>query len=215
MTTGKTPAQKRNKLIFAVALGMAAGFLGATAFMEFAETDIMGTLDASREIAGLVAVIYIATGLSVGVGLVAPKAGARFLNVEDADELREQRKMLGYSFVAMLALGALMLVAVFAAPMGPIPPATAIAAIAGLVGLTIWMGMAQRRHIDELMRELSREATTLAFYLTVLIGGGWAMLAHTGFVDGPAPLDWLTLFAGTILAASFICAGRRGMLEMR
>ncbi len=48
--------------------------------------------------------------------------------------------------------------------------------------------------------------------MILVLGGSWAMLAHLGFVAAPAPLDWLTLFAVLLFAASFIAVGRRRML---
>ena len=44
------------------------------------------------------------------------------------------------------------------------------------------------------------------------VGGGWAMLAHLGYVPAPAPLDWLTMLTLLMFAASFIALGRRKML---
>ena len=62
---------------------------------------------------------------------------------------------------------------------------------------------------------MSRETGNAAFYLIVVIGGGWAILAHLGFVPAPAPLDWLTMITLTMFAASFIVVGRRGLLKRR
>jgi hypothetical protein len=66
-----------------------------------------------------------------------------------------------------------------------------------------------------LMRSVSNEAGNLAFHLVLIVGGGWAMLSHLGFARAPAPLDWLTMFFGLVLLASFIATARRGMLAPR
>jgi energy-converting hydrogenase Eha subunit E len=66
---------------------------------------------------------------------------------------------------------------------------------------------------DELGRTLSHETGNMAFYLILVLGSGWAMLAHLGFVAAPAPLDWVTLFAVLMFAASFIAAGRGKLLR--
>ena len=38
------------------------------------------------------------------------------------------------------------------------------------------------------------------------------MLAHLGFVAGPASIDWVTLFTVRVVAASFMAVGRRNLL---
>jgi hypothetical protein len=68
---------------------------------------------------------------------------------------------------------------------------------------------------DELMRAVNLEAGSLSYGLVVLFGGGWAMLAHLGYSAAPVPLDWLTMFYGLVLLASFIAVGRRGMIRIR
>jgi hypothetical protein len=81
-----------------------------------------------------------------------------------------------------------------------------------LIAVLTALGIAAWRLSDELGRTLSREAGNMAFYLILLLGGGWAMLAHLGVVAAPAPLDWLTLFAVLLFVASFIAVGRRKLL---
>jgi hypothetical protein len=55
-------------------------------------------------------------------------------------------------------------------------------------------------------------ALRLPGLLVLALGGGWAMLAHLGFVAAPAPLDWLTMFTILMFVAAFIAAGRRKLL---
>ena len=64
-------------------------------------------------------------------------------------------------------------------------------------------------------RAVGRETGALSFYLTVAIGGTWALLAHLGFAPAPQPLDWLTMFWSLMLVACFIIIGKRGMMKMR
>ena len=87
--------------------------------------------------------------------------------------------------------------------------ALVLVALAGLLTIAQW------RQMDELMRGMSQECGNLSFYLVMLLGGGWAMLAHLGLATAPAPLDWLTMFLGLTLVAAFIAVGRRGMLMPR
>jgi hypothetical protein len=74
---------------------------------------------------------------------------------------------------------------------------------------------ATRPLLDELWQTLSRESGSWAFHLVFVIGGGWAILAHLGFVRAPSPLDWLTLLTLSVFAASVIAVSRRGLLKPR
>lgn len=208
-------SRKLRKTIIAVVAGGVAGFFGAMGMMMLIETGLLGELGTSREIALLVALIYVITGLAVGFGVVNPKVGSKFLNVEDAEELREQRTMLGYSTVGIVALGTSLAIAALAAPLGPIPPLVVAISVVGLFGLCWFTTSRQLQHMDELMRAVSTESGSASFYLLLLIGGGWSLLAHLEFVTGPQPLDWLTMIAAVLLLGTFIVCGKRGMLTMR
>jgi len=215
MAIGDTSKSKTGKLILSLGLGAIAGFFGAMGFMRLIDSGALGEFTTSQEIAGLVGLIYILTTLAVIVGLISPALGARFLNVEDADELREQRLMLGWSALGMIAMGVALVLAAIGAPGGPIAPSVTLVAVILLVAIGWFAGLRQRRHTDELMTSVTKEATCFAFYLTFLLGGGWALLAHVEYTAAPQPLDWLTMFAGFLLIASFIAAGKRGMLVQR
>lgn len=215
MAIGDKPKSKTRKMIVSLCVGGVAGFLAAMGFMELVESGTLGEFTTSQEIAGLVAIIYVLTALAVGVGLVNPALGARFLNVEDADELREQHRALSWSAGGMIALGLALLLAAVGTPGGPVTATVVLAGVVALVGFAWFAGSRQRRHTDELMKSVSGEATSAAFYLVVLIGGGWALLAHVDRAPAPAPLDWLTMFAGFLMLSCFIVAGKRGMLKQR
>ncbi|MGB3166728.1 MAG: hypothetical protein WBA68_08145 [Alteraurantiacibacter sp.] len=208
-------SRKTKKTIFALVLGGIVGFLGAMAVLKLGDAGVLGALDPSREIAALVGMLYFVTGAFVGFGLIAPGAGAKFLNVEDADELREQKAMLGYSALGMVAMGLALFVAAMAAPAGPIAPGVALAIFGVLAVIGVWVSITSMKYQDELMRAVGREGAGTAFYLTGLVGGTWALLAHLGYASAPAPLDWLTMLWSLLLLAAFIVVGRRGMMEMR
>lgn len=208
-------SRKTRKTIFALLIGGVAGFLGALGISALIDSGALGALGLSREIALLIAMVYLITGVAVGFGLVNPKLGSKFLNVEDADELREQRVMLGYSTVGIIALGGALAIAALAAPTGPVPAGIALAAIIVLFAVCWFATKRQMRHMDELMQSVSLATGSMAFYLMLLIGGGWALLAHLGYVGGPEALDWLSMFAALLLLAAFIVCGKRGMLTMR
>ena len=86
------------KLLLPLAVKVAVAFLATVAFIELTDwgTDAelstsggIAGLSTSAEIAGLMALSYILAALSVLIGTSLPNAGAKLLNVEDADELRE------------------------------------------------------------------------------------------------------------------------------
>ncbi len=175
------------------------------AFSAFA-----GAMGATEWVAAVVGSVLI-TVASLGILAVASAhTGADLIDDEvAADEMRERGRLLLYSFVWIAAYGLLLIVLGLAGPGGVLSPAAALAGALLLIIVLSVLGIATWRLSDELGRTLSHEASNMAFYLILVLGGGWAMLAHLGFVAGPAPLDWLTLFIVLLFAASFIAAGRR------
>lgn len=212
MNAAKQEKSLARRLALPMAGGATTGFAATFLFLNVMHGEGMPALGLSREIAGVTGILYLICALAVCVGLASPGFGARFLNVEDADELREQRRTLGYSCVAMAALGGALFVLVFTEPVGPIGGEVGAAIAIALVLLACVLGYFQARHIDELQRALSRDGTATAFYLVFTIGGGWALLAHCGLTAPPAPLDWLTMFAESLLIGCLWQAGRRGLL---
>lgn len=217
MTQEKSPATPRwvKKLLIPALIGAAVGYAVATAMMHYIDSPAIGGLGESATVAALTAVVYIVVGLGVAFGAASPAVGARFLNVEDADELREQKKVLTLSGAAMTLWGASLLALAMAAPDGPLPQAAALAiGIGGLVAGS-WLSLVVYRASDELMRAINLEEGALTYGLVLLVAGGWAMLAHLDYTAAPQPLDLLSLFYVLVLVASFIVIGRRGMLAPR
>lgn len=212
MTTDIQQKPMWRRLAVPLIVGAIAGGLGAFAFLQLAEIDGGDGLGTSREIAGLVGVLYALCGVAVLLGALNPAVGAKFLNVEDADELREQSRMLVYSGVATLLIGlALGLLALSGEDGFVAAEIGAIVAVASIIAASI-LSIAMQRHIDELQRALSNDAVASAFYLMAFFGGGWALLAHLDYVAPPAPLDWLTMFAATLLIGAFWQTARRGLM---
>jgi len=215
MTMERTRAQKWKKMAFSAGLGAVCGFAATYGLLNWLETPKDG-LPSDSEVAALgIALIYLLTAFATGLGLMLPKVGATFLNVEDADELREQRQMLGYSAGGTATFGLIPAVAALAGPGGRIPDAAALAIIIAMAAGMCVLGWRQWRHTDELMRAVSREAVSAGYYLLLVFGGGWALAARLGWAGAPAPLDWLTLLWTAMLAGAFIAIGRRGMLMPR
>jgi hypothetical protein len=149
------------------------------------------------------------------LGTASPGLGARFLNVEDADELREQKRVLMWSGAAMLLWGVALLALALAAPDGPLPQTAALVIGAGGLLAGTALSVIVYRASDELMLAVNLEGSTISYTMALVVIGMWAILAHLGFVAAPAPLDLLTIFYVLALAASFIAVGRRGMLTIR
>ena len=217
MSEHEMPAAPRGwrKVLISGLFGGVAGFAASAALLRFVGSDAVGGLDKSATIAALVAVLYLVIGLMVALGTANPALGARILNVEDADELREQKKVLSLSGVSMVLWGAALLALALAAPDGPLPQALALAIAAGGLAIGTALSVMVYRVSDELMLAVNLEGGALSYGLVFVLVGGWAMLAHLGYVAGPAPLDLLSMFYVLVLAASFIAVGRRGMLTVR
>ncbi|WP_340587117.1 hypothetical protein [Erythrobacter alti] len=211
-------AEKKRRLkktVFAMLLGGVVGFLGSFGLMQLADSGALGSLDASREIAALVGMLYVVTAAAIGFGLMSPTAGAKFLNVEDPEELREQKGMLGNSALGMATAGVALMVLAIAAPAGPIGQGAALAVFAVLMLVAVITSIASMKKQDELMKAVGSEAGAMTYYLLLLVGGTWSLLAHLGFIAGPQPLDWLTMFWALMLLGAFIVTAKRGMLTMR
>ena len=160
--------------------------------------------------------IYVLTGISIAIGLAAPQAGAHFLNVEDADELREEGSKLGPAALVMVLTGAfLMILALSGGDPGLMSRQTGlIASLACLAGIAIAGWVAAKRY-DELMRRLGLEAASRTLQLGMLAVAAWAALAHLGQVAWISPLAFVSGFALLQLLVSFVVVGRHGMLKPR
>ena len=213
----ETPATPRwvRKLLIPASIGAVAGFAASAGMMRYIDSAAVGGLNLSATIAALVGVLYAVIGFGIAFGTASPSLGARFLNVEDVDELREQKQVLSLSGAAMVLWGAALLALALAAPDGPVPQAAALAIGAGGLLLGTVLSVLVYRASDELMLAVNLEAGALSYGLVLLAVGGWAMLAHLGYLAAPAPLDLLSLFYVLVLLASFIAVGRRGMLQIR
>lgn len=212
-----TPAAPRwvRKLLIPALIGGMAGFAASAGIMRFIDSSAVGGLGLSATLAALVGVLYCVIGFGIVIGTSSPGIGAKFLNVEDADELREQKRMLVLSGASMLLWGVSLLALSLAAPDGPVPQVAALAVGGGALVIGIALSVLVYRASDELMAAVNLEAGALSYGIVSLVVGLWAMLAHLGYSAAPAPLDLLTLFYVLALVASFIAVGRRGMLAVR
>ena len=84
-------ASKVRKLAMQMVAGAAVGASVTFGLLTFVGKSRFDLDDPSRVIALVTGLVFALTGLVVGLGVMAPKSGAHLLNVEDAEELREQR----------------------------------------------------------------------------------------------------------------------------
>ena len=117
-----------------------------------------------------------------------------------------------YGLLAIAAMGLTLVVLSLAGPGGPLSPLAALVAVLVLIVIRATLSFKTRPLLDELSNTIGRETGVGAFYLILIIGGGWSILAQLRFIPALAPLDWLTLFTVVLFAASFVAAGRRGLL---
>lgn len=216
MTQVETPATgKRGKLIMQMVLGAISGAVGMVAVLWLLERQNLPEPSPSAIVAAGVAVIYILMGLLVGLGAMFPAAGTRLLNVQDRDDLMDQRAVLIGSGIGCGLIGVSLLLLVFAATgAGPVPPGAAFWLFAGTFVVTSLITWRQWGLYDELMRAMVQEASALFGYAVFVILALWAAAQATGLAAGPGPLDLLSLMFGGFLLATFIGVARRGMMKL-
>ncbi len=175
--------------------------------------DALGAMGASELAAAATGSVLILFAVLGSLVMASVHTSAGLVDDEMAvDDLRERGRLFLCSFIWMAAYGLLLIGLSLAGPGGLLSPAAALAGALVVIAVLTVLTIAAWRLSDELGRTLSHETGNMAFYLIWVIGSGWAMLAHLGFVPAPAPLDWLTLFTVLLFAASFIAAGRRKLL---
>lgn len=175
----------------------------------------IGTMGVSETVAAVLGLIALVLALMSGFAVAAAYRRPRLLSAETTEDLRARGRLLIYDSISMAALGLLLILLSIAGPGGALSPKVALAGALVLFGIAIVMPFAAWPLMDELAHALHRETSRMAFNLISVVGGGWAMLAHLGYVAAPAPLDWVSMFILFLLAASFISAGRRGLLKSR
>lgn len=196
-------------------LGGVVGYLGASA--------VFGSgliLPGPTHAVGAIALVgvgfaYLLMSVIVGLGVVFPAVGAKILNVADRGDLENQRALLGGSTLAMAALGGAMVLLAIGGPGGQVPGALAVSALALALVLMAAITVLQRKHYDELMSQVSLESSGLMLAIAAPVLMVWSALAHTGLATALDPLGVIALLAGAMLLASFVAAGRRGLLTQR
>lgn len=190
------------------AVAILAFLLVIWGFTALARTDV----GVSEWIAAVTGATLVVVAVLGGLTTASVHTGLHLVDDEmAAEDMRERGRLMLCSFTWVACYG-LLLIGLGLAGAGVLSPAAALAGALVLIAILTLLTIAAWRLSDELGRTLSHETGNMAFYLILVLGGGWAMLAHLGFVAAPAPLDWLTIFTVLLFAASFIVLGRRKLL---
>jgi len=211
-------SSKTRKLIFQLVTGALTGGLvtyGVLAALGDKGFDID---DPARAIALVTGLIFAIIGAVVGLGIAAPRIGSQLLNVEDADEIREQGKPLRQGALVMLS-GGLGLVALAITAVDGQPGVLSVETGALLAGLCFavaaLLSYLNRNVSDELMRSLGREASALSMSIVTVIALIWGSLAYLGFAPWISPLGALAGIFAVQLLAVFAVSAKRGLLAPR
>ena len=216
--TTSTPRSKTKRVIGQVAAGAVIGAITTFGVLFLLEERGLDPSDPSQMIAIVAGVTYALIGLVVALGIVSPNAGARLLNVEDADELREERPRLRWGALSCFLIGLffLALAATGADGTGTFLGRGAAALIAGACILLIIVATVRARTTtDELTRTVGIEASATSYHAALVLFGAWAALAHLGYAAWVTPLGFIAGLAMLHLVITFAVVGQRGMLVPR
>ena len=209
---------KTRKLVVQMLVGAVAGAAVTLLTLNAIEGAGFNLDDPSRVSALLVGLVFLLMGAIVGLGVAMPGPGAHLLNVEDADELREQRKPLWRSAVSVLLIGTMMLALALAGGgdwAGIVSRQAAVIAVGAAVAGTTLLSLLARNDHDELMRSLAREGAACGMYASLAIFIVWGSLAHLGYAPWITPLGMVSAMLAIMLAAIFAVCGLRGVLTPR
>jgi hypothetical protein len=207
--------QKGRKLIVQVVGGGLVGGLAGYSVAGLLGVSAAETLNSDQFIVGGIGLIYLLMGLSVGFGITFPKLGSTMLNVEDAEEIRDQKRVLTGSAICMSALGAALLILPMAKPDGVITPLGGFGALLAALAILVVISIRDWKHYDELILRLSRDAGNFAFGSTGLVLLIWASASWTGLASAPTPLALVAIVSGGFLLACFVAGARLGLLHPR
>lgn len=207
---------KWKKLLLQMVLGGVLGAAATGGLLMLFSSGGMDVTDPNRLAALVAGMVYALMGLVVGLGLAAPNAGAKLLNVEDAEELREERPNLWMATLGCILIGLFLLTLAAAGDGARLlsdDQALVLAgtSFVGLIAMNLWL----KRRYDEFTRQVSVEASALAMHCALVLVGGWAALAHLGQLPWISPLGMVALLALLELGAILWVATRKGMMTPR
>ncbi|MCH8615708.1 hypothetical protein LZ016_06290 [Sphingomonas sp. SM33] len=201
---------KMRVMLWRMLAGAVVGAAGTGLFLAFVGEPHMDLKDPGVMIAIVSGLTYVLIGLIVALGLASPKAGAKFLNVEDAEEIREEGPKLWLSALCCLLIGGFLLALAMAG--GLIGTQLALIVAGACLAGVLFVGTISARKYDELTRQISLEASAWSFYVILLGGGLWAALAHLGYGPWISPIAFVAALPLLLLVVCFVVIARKGML---
>lgn len=217
MSTAMTENAKRKwkKAGVSALIGAAAGAGAVSLAMWAAGDGLLTAMGPSRIVLGGIGLVFVLIAAMIGFGLAAPRAGAKVLNVGDAEELVDDRPKLLSSALYMGWIGVtLVLLAIARTPDftgGIVAPGVALAALAILIVVSLlsyyWM-----RSYDEFDRQLGLEGASWAFLIAAAILLPWAAFDALGWNAPLGSLDVIAVLAVSLIAGSFVAVAKRGMM---
>ena len=217
MSMAMTDERKRawKKAGVSALVGAVVGMASVMVATRAAGDGLLDAMGPSRIALAGIGLIFVLIGAMVGFGLAAPRAGAKVLNVGDAEELVEDRPKLLSSALFMGGIGAtLLLLALARAPdfaAGIVAPGIAVAALAVLIVASLlsvyWM-----RSYDEFDRQLGLEGASWAFLIACAVLLPWAALGALGWAPPLGGLTVIAVLAASLITGSFVAVGKRGMM---
>ena len=205
----------RGRLLARMMIGALIGGTAAVAFLMLSGRFLPDRGDPEAVVALMAAIGYGVMGLLVGLGTLFPKAGASFLHVEDAEEIREHRSLAPGAAASILVGLFLLILAVapaLAASFGRKAPVIAAFACLAAAGLIFF---ATRNRADELNRQIGLEASSLTLNIALVVLGGWAALAGGGYAGRVGPVGLIAALALLELAVIFYVSARKGLMHPR
>ncbi|WP_447764827.1 hypothetical protein [Sphingopyxis panaciterrae] len=213
-TTGEKAAARKKSALSALVGGL-VGAAGISALFTLAGPELLKAMGPSRLALAGIGAIYALIAAFLGFGLLAPRTGAKLLNVGDADELRDERSSLSLSASFMGAFGiALILLALARGPgftAGVVAPGAAMAVLTAVLVVGIAATWRWRGRMDELNHQLGLEGGAWAFGLSALLLTVWGAAASVGWAVLTA-IDVIAVLAAMMLLGSFVAIGLRGMM---
>lgn len=215
MSTAVEKTTSWKKTLLSALGGAAFGAASVSALIWLGGDELLKAMNGSRVALAAVGLFYVLISAMLGFGLVAPGAGAKVLNVADAEELIDERPKLLRSILLMLVFGlAFMLLALSRGPdfaEGPVSSAVGLAALVAVFLISVvsfrWMGL-----YDELDFQLGYEGSAWAFFIAAVILIPWAALDALGWNVTLQPLDVVTVMAVALVAGPFAVIAKRGMM---
>ena len=200
------------KFIISALIGGIAGYYGADLFFDRMDLAVYSD---THLILGAVGLAYLAMGLIVGIGTMAPQTGAKLLNVEDREELLDQKPSLLGGALVYIVMGVMMIVLANSGESRPVPSSIALIVVAIAIIVAFGVTWASWQHYDELMRQISHEASSFGFTLVIVAVLIWGAMAMNGMAPEFDAPSIIALVMGMLLLGAFMAAGRRGLLNPR